>query len=106
MTYPTLLLAGLGLSILFVAQYIVAYLSSPLKKIPGPFLAKFSDIWRFWSQYQTTQIETFQGLHEKYGSAVRVGPNTVSLSDPSLIKTIYNTRGTFIKVSLNRYRCI
>jgi hypothetical protein len=79
---------GLG-AIIIVSQYIFAYLQSPLKKIPGPFLAKFSNIWRFLNHYGQTHIETQRALHKKHGDVVRLGPTTVSVSDTSLIKTIY-----------------
>lgn len=89
---------GLG-AIIVITQYVVTYLQSPLKKIPGPFLAKFSNFWRFLNHYGQTHIETQRKLHEQHGDIVRLGPNTVSVADASLIKTIYNTRGTFLKVS-------
>jgi hypothetical protein len=89
---------GLGV-ILLVSRYVLAYLQSPLKNIPGPFLAKFSDLWRFVNHYGQTHIETQRKLHEQHGDIVRLGPNTVSVADVSLIKTIYNTRGTFLKVN-------
>lgn len=87
---------GLG-AILLITRYVLAYLQSPLKTIPGPFLAKFSDIWRFLNHYGQTHIETQRRLHEQHGDIVRLGPNTVSVADASLIKTIYNTRGTYLK---------
>jgi hypothetical protein len=90
---------GLG-AILLITRYVLAYLQSPLKTIPGPFLAKFSDIWRFLNHYGQTHIETQRRLHEQHGDIVRLGPNTVSVADASLIKTIYNTRGTYLKVSM------
>ena len=93
--------AGLG-AVLLITQYVFAYLQSPLKNIPGPFLAKFSNLWRFLNHYRQTHIETQRQLHEKHGDVVRLGPNTVSIADANLIKTIYNTRGTFLKVSLQR----
>lgn len=86
-------------AIALVIQYVVVYLNSPLKKIPGPILAKFSNIWRFYNHYGQTHIETQKQLHEKYGDVVRLGPNIVSVADASLLKTIYSTRGTFLKVS-------
>jgi hypothetical protein len=92
---------GLG-AIILITQYVFAYLQSPLKKIPGPFLAKFSNIWRFFNHYGQTHIETQRQLHEKHGDYVRLGPNTVSVADASLIKTIYNTRGTFVKSEFYR----
>ena len=38
-------------------------------------------------------------LHHKYGSAVRIGPNCISVSDPKLIRTIYATKNPWIKAS-------
>jgi hypothetical protein len=94
----TLTLFALGAAVLII-QYVVAYLNSPLKRIPGPTLAKFSNVWRFYNHYGQTHIETQKELHKKYGDVVRLGPNTVSVADASLLKTIYSTRGTFLKVS-------
>ncbi|KAF9690597.1 hypothetical protein EKO04_011491 [Ascochyta lentis] len=98
MALASLLVKALSLGAIVLAiQYVVAYLKSPLKKIPGPFLAKFSNIWRFYNHYGQTHIETQKELHERYGDVVRLGPNTVSIADASLLKTIYSTRGTFLK---------
>lgn len=93
-----LLIKAIGLGVIFlVSRYVLTYLQSPLKNIPGPFLAKFSNIWRFANHYGQSHIETQRKLHEKHGDIVRLGPNCVSVADASLIKTIYNTRGTFLK---------
>jgi hypothetical protein len=101
MALTGLIVKAIGLGAIFVlTQYVLTYLRSPLKQIPGPFLAKFSNIWRFLNHYGQTHIETQKKLHEKYGDVVRLGPKTVSLADTSLIKTIYNARGTFVKVRL------
>lgn len=85
--------------LLLLSSYIHAYISSPLKKIPGPFLAKFSDWWRLWDHFCGTHAETQRALHQKYGKFVRIGPNIVSINDPDLVKTIYSIRGNFVKVS-------
>ncbi|ORY15010.1 cytochrome P450 [Clohesyomyces aquaticus] len=90
-------LFGVALAVL-IMRYVVSYLRSSLKGLPGPFLAKFSDVWRFWNHYTWKHIETQKKLHEQYGDVVQLGPKTVSLSDPNLLKTIYTTRGTFIKI--------
>jgi hypothetical protein len=90
----SLLLIPIGLLI----SYILAYIRSPIKDIPGPFLAKFSDLWRFFNHYSRSHIETQKALHEKYGDTVRLGPNVVSVTDPALVKKIYEARGTFVKV--------
>jgi hypothetical protein len=93
---PALALAG-GLLIL---RLVVSYFSSPLRSIPGPFLAKFTDAWRALDYWKTTQIQSHRELHARHGAAVRIGPNMVSLNDPSLLKKIYDTRGNYVKVNL------
>jgi hypothetical protein len=77
---------------------------SGLRQIPGPFLAKVTDLWRLFDHWRGTHVETQRSLHEKYGPAVRIGPNAVSLSDPALLKTVYSTRGEFAKVSSKKPR--
>jgi hypothetical protein len=42
---------------------------------------------------------THNKLHRKYGPAVRMGPNVLSLSDPNLISQVYNTKSPWLKVS-------
>lgn len=37
-------------------------------------------------------------LHEKYGDVVRLGPNTLSFSNPAALKAIYGLNKGFIKV--------
>lgn len=81
-----------------LAYYLICYLTSPLKDIPGPFLAKFTNLWRVYDYYHLVSPETQKMLHAKHGIAVRLGPNLVSLNEPSLISIVYNTRGTFRKV--------
>jgi len=39
-----------------------------------------------------------EALHKKYGPIVRIGPNTLDLDYPELIKTIYSTDGKWRKV--------
>jgi GT2 family glycosyltransferase len=99
MSLAGLIAKAIGLGAIFVVtRYVLSYLQSPLRNIPGPFFAKFSNVWRFINHYEQTHIETQRKLHEQHGGFVRLGPNTVSIADISLIKTIYNTRGTFLKV--------
>lgn len=71
---------------------------SPLRAFPGPLAAKFTNIWRAivaaTGHVDRTNIE----WHRKHGSAVRIGPNTLSISDHSLIRTIYGTKNAWKKV--------
>lgn len=94
--------ALLGVAALFITNLLWTYYNSPLKPIPGPFVAKFTNLWRFFDVWGGRSELTLRMLHQKYGSAVRIGPNVVSLSDPRLIKTIYSTRGEYLKVCCTR----
>jgi hypothetical protein len=88
------------ISVALIVQSLWAYFSSPIKNVPGPFLAKFTNLWRLLDTWGGRTELTHQLLHEKYGKAVRIGPDLVSLSDPELIRKVYDTRGTFVKVYL------
>lgn len=97
---------GLGVTLL-VVRFVYAYLTHPLKHIPGPFWAQFTNWWRMLDYWNCTQIQTHQTLHKELGPAVRIGPNLVSLSDPELIKQVYSTRGDYVKVrNLSLWCCV
>jgi hypothetical protein len=69
-----------------------------LSNIPGPFFASWTDLWRFYivqtGQFQRKSIS----LHARYGHLVRVGPNTISISDPAAIPIVHSMHGEFQKV--------
>ncbi|KAJ5825669.1 hypothetical protein N7474_002807 [Penicillium riverlandense] len=68
-----------------------------LHKYPGPFLASITDWWRFFDVYGRRPEVTHRALHKKHGDVVRLGPNTLSFSDPQALKTIYGLNKGFIK---------
>lgn len=87
-----------------LAVSVVVYLlrnryHNGLNKYPGPFLASFTDWWRFWDVYGRRTEVTHQILHKKYGEVVRLGPNMLSFANPEALKTIYGLNKGFIKVS-------
>ena len=88
-----------------LSRFFWNYVKSPLKSFPGTWFSHFSNLWRFldvWARHpEVTQIN----LHKKYGSAVRMGPNIVSLSDPDLIGKIFSTRAPWKKVLNQQARC-
>jgi cytochrome P450 len=69
-----------------------------LRKIPGPFLASVTDIWRSYWMRQGEYTLFVDKLHKKYGKLVRLGPNYVSVSDPAAVSTVYGTNPVWIKV--------
>ncbi|OAA59630.1 pisatin demethylase [Niveomyces insectorum RCEF 264] len=81
---------------------VLAYLArnryhKGLNKYPGPFLASLTDWWRFYDVYKRRPERTHRRLHEQYGAVVRLGPNTLSFSDPRALRTIYGLNKGFIK---------
>lgn len=87
----------LSAMLFLVVQLIYKSLVSPLRCIPGPLLAQFTNLWRFLDVWRGGSIKTLIELHDQYGTAVRLGPNRVSLNEPDLIRTVYSTRNRWIK---------
>ena len=71
-----------------------------LNKYPGPFLASITDWWRFWDVYGQRPEVTLRNLHAKHGDIVRIGPNTLSFSDPAVLKQIYGLSKGYVKVCI------
>ena len=71
--------------------------TSPLRTIKGPALARWTRFWYFYrvarGRFELDNI----ALHRKYGKIVRVAPNHFSIDDPSAIKTIYGIGTAFTK---------
>lgn len=66
-----------------------------LHTIPGPFLAGLSDLWRAFYMWEGKLRSKLVELHQKHGAVVRYGVNSVSISDPEAINTIYASRASF-----------
>ena len=109
MTLPQQASAALGilytqpllLALVPVAAILISAVRSyyRLAHIPGPFLARFTNIPRFsWVlSYRAHDIHT--ALHRKYGPLVRFGPNMVSVADPAEVGNIYGFVKPWLKVS-------
>ncbi|KAK3353366.1 cytochrome P450 [Lasiosphaeria hispida] len=97
--------SGLGLVVALVAVplttvflwFTASWAASPLRKYPGPFLAGYTNLWRLAQVKSGDYHLVIKKLHEKYGPVVRIGPNTLDLDYPELIKTIYGTDGKWHK---------
>ena len=72
--------------------------NSGLQAIPGPFVAKFTNLWRLIDTFKGNHHVTLMNLHRQFGSLVRVGPNAVSISSVDAIDEIYGVKADFIKV--------
>lgn len=88
-----------GLGLLFLTRLLWQIFLSPLSIFPGPILAKVTNLWRVAQVHGGRAELKHIELHRRHGSVVRIGPNCLSISDPDLIKTIYSSRGAWLKVS-------
>jgi hypothetical protein len=69
-----------------------------LSHIPGPFLARFTNIPRFLWVWSNNAHNVHIALHRKYGPVVRFGPNMVSVASPEEISQIYGFKKPWLKV--------
>ncbi|KAI0856869.1 cytochrome P450 [Xylaria cubensis] len=83
----------------YILQRLIRSVLSPLRSVPGPFLARCSDLWYLWhvknGRWEVRDIE----LHRKHGAIVRYGPNRYSISDPEALNVIYGHGTRFAKSS-------
>ena len=82
---------------LFLHAFYKAY-ATPLRRVPGPWIAKFTRLWLLRAinsrEYQKINVE----LHRKYGPVVRISPNECSIDDPDAAAIIYRSRDQLVKV--------
>jgi hypothetical protein len=97
-TSPLLCLAGFVFCIGWIYVLYSIFLH-PLRKVPGPFLAQFTELWRSTRYFQGTWHIDILKLHRQYVPVVRVAPNEVSIVSPDLIKTVYSHQKGTLKVS-------
>ncbi|CAO2657980.1 Nn.00g072400.m01.CDS01 [Neocucurbitaria sp. VM-36] len=96
--HPTILAAAAA--VLLLARVLFPFLKgifSPMRSIPGPVAARFTDLWYLWrvkkGQFEFDNIH----LHLKHGQIVRYGPNRYSISSSSAQKIIYGHGAKFPK---------
>lgn len=77
--------------------------ATPLRKVPGPFLLSCSKLPLFVALWKGKVPEWDLAMHKRYGPVVRVGPQTVAVSNPEDINNIYGTKSNFCKVSVNSW---
>jgi hypothetical protein len=93
----TLQLIPVVLFVLLFARLVFNKYGHGINAIPGPRLAGFTGLWRLFVVWGGHAEQWHIKLYEKYGNLVRLGPNTVLVSDPSAIPIIYATKGGFVK---------
>jgi hypothetical protein len=93
---------GCSIFLVLIAAYIL--ISSllqywRLRKIPGPPLASWSNLWLMWHMHHEDTFHVVRKkLHQKYGPVQRYGPNRVMFSDPIAVPIILGSTDVFPKV--------
>ena len=85
-------------STLLFLYYVFTLFAYGLWDLPGPALAKVSNLWRLIEAWKGHQEFVLQKLHREHGELVQVGPNVVSIADPDAIEAIYGIKADLPKV--------
>lgn len=91
---PYLLLACFLVYSLY--KLVTPFLGS-LASIPGPVLARFTQLWAYRRFCLGRWHHEIIALHQQHGPIVRYAPGHYSISDPAAIKTIAGHGGDFDK---------
>ncbi|KIW06554.1 uncharacterized protein PV09_02984 [Verruconis gallopava] len=86
-----------GLAIVRFVLLAVRSITSPLRRVPGPFAARFTRLWYFNRVNKGAFEKENIALHRKYGSIVRIAPDHYSIDEPAAIKQIYGIGTHFRK---------
>ncbi|KAL4936872.1 hypothetical protein BDV06DRAFT_216326 [Aspergillus oleicola] len=71
----------------------------PLSRIPGPFPARATGLWRTWRYIKGNWHKDIIALHEQYGKAVRVSPSEISVVDEKIMRQIMSHRSNTPKTT-------
>lgn len=93
---------GLGAALLvLLAVLVFDSKRAGLSHIPGPFIARYTNLWAVYvawkTDYSGTRAAFNRTLQKQYGDVVRTGPRNVSVMDPAAIPTIYGVRSRLDK---------
>ncbi|KAI0701997.1 cytochrome P450 monooxygenase [Cytidiella melzeri] len=82
---------ALGVTALVVAAHVIVWFldAHSIRQHPGPFLAKFTDLWLGRVAANGHRSEVVHELHLRYGPFVRIAPNHVSIADPDALQVVY-----------------
>ena len=60
-------------------------ISNLFNNIPGPRVAKLTNLWKLYHLRKRNYLKKVQDLHRKHGVVVQVGPYEYSVSDPTAL---------------------
>ncbi|KAF4455210.1 cytochrome P450 oxidoreductase [Fusarium albosuccineum] len=66
----------------------------PLAKFPGSFWGSVTRLWIAYHNLKADECATFQQLHKKHGSIIRVTPTMLLVNDATKLPQIYSRRAS------------
>ncbi|KAJ3542510.1 hypothetical protein NM208_g4062 [Fusarium decemcellulare] len=90
LSLPVLLIAAA----VCVALFLWICISSPLWKVPGPFISRFTPLALRWHEFGANRTLYIHSLHLKHGPVVRVAPDEMSFTSYEAVKEIYGSLGS------------
>ncbi|KAH8651948.1 cytochrome P450 [Tricladium varicosporioides] len=85
--------------LLLVAYIVYTRYFTGISHIPGPFSASVSNFWKINAAWHQEMPKRNISLHRKYGPLVRIGPNMISVDDPTVLSTIYGFKPIYLKTA-------
>src|SRR5262245_32831368 len=91
--------ASLGAVSALVAYHVISTIRSwwKLRRFKGPWLAAFSYLWLAQTAASGKAWKIHLDARKKYGSLVRVGPNTLINDDPEVFKHMHSARSRYTR---------
>ena len=78
-----------GLLAIYLTYTLYTILTSPLRNVPGPFVARFTKLW-YLAHVRRGRFEQENiALHRRYGPIVRIAPDHYSLDHPDAVRAVY-----------------
>ncbi|KAK5116278.1 hypothetical protein LTR85_009250 [Meristemomyces frigidus] len=78
-----------AISILLLAAWLLKRATSPIARLPGPFLTKFSVLPVVYQDYNSNRTNWTNELHAKYGPLVRLSPTEVAICSLASIRDVF-----------------
>lgn len=85
-------------SVLVISYFFYQRYFAALARIPGPLTTSFGNFWKLRAAYEADMPMQNLDLHRQYGSIVRTGSRTVSISDPAALPIVYGFKTVYGKV--------
>ncbi len=71
-----------------------------MRRLPGPFLAKFTGAWIVLIDLSGNRTATIHKLHQQHGRVVRVAPDQLCFTSPEALKDIYGANSKLGKAPI------